>query len=573
MAWMRTLDLLAKRRRTYSTRFFVFGFVVVVLIPLLLFAGFLIALQANEQRRNYEENAIQTARQSAQIVEGELAGHVLFLRGLATSSALARDDFAAFYDQAKRVVRGRDETIVLRELGPRQIVNTSRNFGDALPPAVPISDNDREQFNQGWWLVSNVYLSPTGGDPRIAVALPIMREGKPVYILATTLPTARIRDALSSAVAQGWLAVVADKAGTLVTRSAQHDEFSGKPGRTDVLERATRMSGTLRTEAREGTLLLMGYYRSYPSGWLFGASIPEAVVAAPLHRSLGWLIGMGSAAVALSCLLAYLVGTTIIKASSGLAERAAALGQGKPVDAMDSQLADFVTVGEALESASAALDHRSREREKSDQQRQLLINELDHRVKNTLATVQSIVQQTLRTQGGSAQANAAVSRRLVALARVHDVLTRESWEGANLHEIVADIRSTQSGADKIRTEGPAVWLSASLALSLSLAINELSTNAIKYGALSRDNGFVDLTWKVSQSAEGHKLLLRWAEHGGPTVSEPSRQGFGMRLLQRSLSDSVGGTVQVEFRPEGLVCVIEAAIPPTDATPASLAVVP
>src|SRR5688572_33364761 len=106
MAWMRTLDLLAKRRRTYSTRFFLFGFVVVVLIPLLLFAGFLIALQANEQRRNYEENAIQTARQSAQIVEGELAGHVLFLRGLATSSALARDDFAACYDQAKRVVLG-----------------------------------------------------------------------------------------------------------------------------------------------------------------------------------------------------------------------------------------------------------------------------------------------------------------------------------------------------------------------------------------------------------------------------------------------------------------------------------
>jgi two-component sensor histidine kinase len=91
-----------------------------------------------------------------------------------------------------------------------------------------------------------------------------------------------------------------------------------------------------------------------------------------------------------------------------------------------------------------------------------------------------------------------VSRRLVALARVHDVLTRESWEGANLQEIVADIRSTQSGADKIRANGPAVWLSAPLALSLSLALNELSTNAIKYGALSQDNGFVDLTWEVLQ---------------------------------------------------------------------------
>jgi hypothetical protein len=133
----------------------------------------------------------------------------------------------------------------------------------------------------------------------------------------------------------------------------------------------------------------MVVWRQHPGGRGGGA-------APPLVGLAHWYgIGRRRAVV----LLAYLVGTTFIKASTGLAERATALGQGQPVAPMDSQLAEFVVVGDALETASAAIEHRAQEREKSDQQRQLLINELDHRVKNTLATVQSIVQQTLRTQG------------------------------------------------------------------------------------------------------------------------------------------------------------------------------
>src|SRR5262245_30141366 len=557
---MRPLKRFATRPSRFSTRSFLFAFVAAVLIPVLLFAGLLIARQAQDERARYEANAIQTARQVALIVESEITGFVFLLRGLATSRALAGDDLATFYDQAKRLVVGRDETIVLRQLEPRQLLNTSRPFDEPLPPAVPLSAEDLAHFKSGRWLVSNVYLSPTGGDPRIAVALPIMREEGPRYILAITLPTTRIRDALIPALAADWIVTVADRTGTMVARSAQYDEFSGKSGRTDILAKMLGRSGTFRTEGREGTLVLTGYYRSDQTGWLFGANIPETAVAAPLRHSLTWLIAAGAAAVAISCLLAYLVGSTFVKSIAGLAARATALGQGRAVEPMSSHLAEFVLVSEALAEAGTAIEHRARERDKSDQQRHLLINELDHRVKNTLAMVQSIVQQTLRTQGATQHAGEAVTSRLISLARVHDVLTRESWEGANLHEIVVDIASAQGGADKIRGNGPPVWLSPALALSLSLALNELRTNAIKYGALSRDHGFVDLEWSVTDQSDGQRLVLRWSEHGGPTVLQPAREGFGMRLLQRSLSLSLGGDVRVDFKPQGLICTIEAAIP-------------
>lgn len=553
---MGAFDREGGRPSKLSTGVYLLAFVSTVLIPVLLFAGLLIVRQANEGRADYELNAVQNARQVSVIVDGELSAFMFLLRGLETSITLANEEFERFYDQAQRVVTGRDETIVLRDLGSRQIVNTSRPFGDPLPPAVPLSFPEVERFRSGHWAVSNVYLSPTGGDPRIAVALPIMRDGEPRYLLAITLPTTRIRDALAPAVAPGWIITIGDRNGTIVTRSSEHDRFSGKSGRDEYLAKAVGQSGTFRTTGFDGRLLLTGYYRSAPHGWLFGANIPESIVAAPMRESLGWLIVAGATALAISCLLAYLLGSTFIKASTGLAERAAALGEGRPVGPMSSRFTEFALVGEALAAAGVAIERR-------DQQRQLLINELDHRVKNTLAMVQAIVQQTLRLQGNCADATEAVTRRLVALARVHDVLTRESWAGASLHELVRDISATQGDSvSRIIAEGPSVWLSSGLALSLSLALNELATNAIKYGALSNDRGVVNIDWSVADQGVGQKLLLRWAEQGGPVVRPLTREGFGMRMLRRSLARSLGGEVYMDFRPEGLVCTIEASISET-----------
>src|SRR5262249_36053551 len=156
-------------------------------------------------------------------------------------------------------------------------------------------------------------------------------------------------------------------------------------------------------------------------------------VATPWWQSMSALGLIGASAIALSALLAYLFGATFTTATEGLARRAAALGAGLPVAPMSSRLAELERVSEALANPAGEIEQRERERNRTEAQRQLLVNELDHRVKNTLAVVQSIVHQTLRADTSDAAARHAITARLVALAQTHDVLTRESWQGAELH--------------------------------------------------------------------------------------------------------------------------------------------
>ncbi|MFL6799998.1 MAG: sensor histidine kinase [Xanthobacteraceae bacterium] len=537
-----------------STRLYLFGLVTGVLVPVLAFTGFLLTRYAANERARFERDAMQIAYHVSLVVDAQLAMLGAMLQGLASSSALAENDLAKFYREALQLVQGKDAVIVLRELGPRQILNTERPFGVELPPAIPIAAADVQRLSEGRSVVSGVYGSPLSGEPRIAVALPVRSAERGIQVLAITVPTTRLRDALLLAVPQGWIATVGDRNGIVVTRSIRHEEVTGTPGRPDYLSHMTGRSGTFTAIAFEGTRLLAGYYRSNFSDWVIGANIPEEVVAAPLWRSLSAVGLLGASAIMLSALLAYLFGTTFTSATSQLAQRAAALGAGKHVAAMSSPLAELESVGEALMHAAAAIEQRERER-------QLLINELDHRVKNTLAIVQSIVHQTLRAETSDISARQAITGRLVALAQTHDVLTRESWQGAELQDLVA--QALRPYGERCQTSGPPIWLPPRLAVSLALALHELATNAVKYGSLSSATGRVDVAWELRSAAERQHLILRWTETGGPAVSAPTRQGFGTRLLQRGLTSEIGGSVKLEFRPEGLVCVLEAAIEPFD----------
>jgi len=203
---------------------------------------------------------------------------------------------------------------------------------------------------------------------------------------------------------------------------------------------------------------------------------------------------------------------------------------------------------------------------RAEEHLRLLINELNHRVKNTLATVQSIAMQSLRgLEGEEAQsAKAAFEARLLALARAHDVLTRESWEGAELKTVVADaIRPLEAGEgqeSRFAVSGPRLRLAPRLALSIAMALHELGTNAVKYGALSKEGGRVTITWTVQRRPE-LSLSLRWSESGGPPVTSPTRRGFGSRLIERSLARELAGRVELLYEPDGVVCIIEAPVPP------------
>ncbi|MDO8902821.1 MAG: HWE histidine kinase domain-containing protein [Phenylobacterium sp.] len=215
--------------------------------------------------------------------------------------------------------------------------------------------------------------------------------------------------------------------------------------------------------------------------------------------------------------------------------------------------------GNPVEEGLAIFFRDITERKLAEDHLRLMVHELNHRVKNSLATVQAIATQTLRSGGVPHEVREALTSRLLALARAHDVLTDTKWAGAELEEIAAQAAEPY-GADRFKIEGPRVTLPPRTAIAMALAFHELATNAAKYGPLSNDTGQVHLGWRLDTDHSPLKLHLVWRETGGPPVSPPKRKGFGSRLIQQGLAAEFVGEVRMEFLSSGLVCEVEAAVP-------------
>jgi len=195
------------------------------------------------------------------------------------------------------------------------------------------------------------------------------------------------------------------------------------------------------------------------------------------------------------------------------------------------------------------------DRKQAENRQKVLIDELNHRVKNTLATVQSLAMQTARHADSLQDFTGRFQARLLALAKAHDLLTKRHWEHAPLGSLVSEVVAPLNGAAEARVTigGPSIELSPRMALSLTMALSELTTNATKYGALSSEHGTVSLLWSLRQTSEVPTLHFEWLEHGGPRVTPPTRRGFGVRLMERCIEGDLHGTFDLAFEPDGLCC--------------------
>lgn len=194
----------------------------------------------------------------------------------------------------------------------------------------------------------------------------------------------------------------------------------------------------------------------------------------------------------------------------------------------------------------------------------LLIEELNHRVKNTLVTVQSIVRQTLRATTDPAVVRQSIESRIFALSRSHDILTRENWKSAGLHDLIDASLEPFAVADgrmeRFNVEGYNLRVPPNAALALGIVFHELATNAFKYGAFSNDAGTVSISWGIESSLSGKRLILHWREKDGPEVAPPTRKGFGSQVMERGLAHELHGEVRVEYPPTGVVCTIDIPMP-------------
>jgi len=212
--------------------------------------------------------------------------------------------------------------------------------------------------------------------------------------------------------------------------------------------------------------------------------------------------------------------------------------------------------GKAIRLIGAHLDVT--ERKEAEARQRLLMEELAHRVKNSLAMVQAIASQTLRNAPSIEVARETFGARLAALSRAHDLLVGGDWANASLAGIVDSVIGIQGEPERFATSGPEIALSPKAALGLTLILHELATNAVKYGALSNATGHVRLSWRIDEIDGEKQFRLRWQESGGPRVQPPTRRGFGSRLIERSFP-STRCLIETAYLPDGVLFTLDAPL--------------
>jgi two-component sensor histidine kinase len=388
----------------------------------------------------------------------------------------------------------------------QQLLNTAVAAGTPLPPYLR-TDALRRVFTSGDPDISDLLLDPVLRRNIVVVEVPVWREGKVVYLLAASLPLSAFTSIiLRQRPAADWTIAVFDKEGILISRSHDAERFVGRQAAPSLYPALmSQYAGVLDTTTFEGKLVLTGFSRSPFSGWSVAVGIPKSNLTSRLWRSVAILTAFGVLCLAIGMSIAVRLATHLAR---------------------------------------------------SQADRELLINELNHRVKNTLAMLQGLVVSTMRSAPSIAEARTAVEERIVALGRAHDVLTEEHWDSADLRELVVRIIGPHRAASDQRVEmsGPDLRIKPRAAVAIAMVLNELTTNAVKYGALSRPDGRVRITWSTGEE-NGQKLQLAWKEIGGPSIQPPTRRGFGSALLEQSITRELGGTVTREFEPTGLTCTI------------------
>ncbi|SDM89259.1 Two-component sensor histidine kinase, contains HisKA and HATPase domains [Methylobacterium phyllostachyos] len=393
-------------------------------------------------------------------------------------------------------------------------------------------------------------------------------DGRTVAVLAAALDLAWLDRRLRRDLRHPSTSLtIADADHTVIVRYPDDEELVGTtvPGERMriVLARGEGVRVAAGFDGRERVLANVQPTGPAAAAWVTvgrDRDVAFADVDAAARRGV-MLIGLGAALALAAALLA---GRFFIRRPFDRLLRAADAWQTGDLTARIGMTRgdEFGRLGRKLDAMAGTLQRRegelrdeiARGREMQDRQVTML-HELNHRVKNTLATVQALARQS--TRGGEASGE-RLEARILALSKTHDLLTRDDWSGAPLREVLdGEIGPYRDGPDRFHVEGPDVDLPARHTLSFGMTLHELVTNAAKYGALSVAEGRVCIAWRVVVGESGVvRLHLDWVETGGPVTGRPDRKGFGTRLIGVSVERELDGRVEMDFAPAGLRCVID-----------------
>jgi two-component sensor histidine kinase len=530
-----------------------------LVVPATIFMALLARAEFGESRARYERQLMATTRALLLATDRQIGQGQSVLQTLAVSPALISGDIPAFERQARAAVQGTDGWIVLLD-NQHQLVNTRHPAG-APPPRIGLPDYRWQTIRAGRTSVSNLVRPGQAGQfpPFVSIDMPVIVNGKLYDLAYQQSPKALSSIFAAQNVPHSWTASIVDRDGSLMARSKDIDRFMGRKVSGEMRTAMARGNeGVTLSHTLDGTATLSAFSRSSSTGWSFIVGVPRSELSRANWSSVGWLTAASLLLLIIGAGVALVVSRDISASVRGLGADAKAMAAGEEIPLVPDRFREIAEVRAALHDAAAQLRAREAEELRAHQRQQLMINELNHRVKNTLFTVQSLARQSLGRPADTPGLH-AFNERLMALARAHDLLTQSVWEGADLKEILEE--TLEPYLDRTVLAGPPVALTPNAALALSMVFHELGTNAVKYGALSVPEGSVTVVWHVDPGAL-HRLTLHWEERGGPTVAPPARKGFGSRLIAASLKSDLAGEARVDYRPSGLVCVLTLSLPRT-----------
>ena len=480
-------------------------------LPLILFAAGIVYYNYKQDRDSATQRVAETVRSLRLVLDAEMLRVTSALQVLSLTNALRDGDFDGFrrISQGFLDQYGEGGVILVADRAGRQVFSSLTTDTASLPPRNNLAIVEKI-FTERKPVYSNLFFGAVKKRMILTVEVPVMRGEEVMYDISFS-PPIEIFQAMIEQQQPGkdWTISIFDSEGTNFARVPNPQDTVGKRASPSLhAEMFKNPEATFTTVSLEGVPLITSLARSPLTGWTVAAGVAESSLVAPLWRDLAITSVMGAALLLVGLAFAVRMATQIAR-------------------------------GEMLHN--------------------LLIEELNHRVKNTLAVLQSIATQTFRS--ASRAEREKFEGRLGALAEAHNLLSQEKWQGAELREVIARVLRPYllNNPERMRMSGPHVPLSPRLAVVLAMIVHEIATNAAKYGALSNDTGTVAVDWEILEESDGRKLRLIWTEAGGPPVTAPVQRGFGSRLIERSTRDQLGGEATVDFLPRGVVYTVSCAL--------------
>jgi two-component sensor histidine kinase len=512
---------------------------LVALIPAFAFSAVLLQRNNEAQERIVETLITGSTRTLMQAIDREVFANISTLKVLATTESLARGDLGVLYDQVTTALAGTSTYVYLLDSNFMSVLSTRQPFGE--PPSL---SNDIETARRALEtrdvVVSGLVVGAVSGRKVFNVLYPVFEGALAPAVLAINRDASSLEaPLLSDKLPEGWNVALVDDNGIIIAGS----DGAGDSGERFPLGSVADLDTTagLVTVRVGDDTYRAAVRQSFITGWTLVAWAPASITSRPLMEAVWSLAVGGLLLLAVVALVVYWVTLQIGRSVRGLENEAKRLGAGQPVTSRHYPISEIATV-------SAAIEDASRRRQHAETEVRFLMRELAHRSKNQMTVIAAMAKQTARGADSVPEFVQSFERRIFGLARSTDLLLANGAVGVDLRELINGQLEPFKPEDPARLtlDGPPVRLNMQAAQIIGMAIHELSTNAVKYGAYRRD-GRLTVRW----ASENGALRLNWRETSADFTPPSDRRGFGTTVLESMVGRSLGAVVERIVHPDGL----------------------